>query len=101
MVDYFLPMARLVYEDAGLSPTDRDAVTIARWIKNTGLTKVNAREMQRGEANGWHGTHDAKEINTALAVLVSRKIVASPTPTGEGGRPRVDYLVNPKFLETG
>ena len=47
VADYFMPMAERVYGDAAARPVQRNAATLARWIKRTKATEVHVRNLLR------------------------------------------------------
>ena len=96
---YFLPMAERVYGDAALSDGDRHAATIARWIREKRPTLVNARDIRRKAR--LPGLSEAEQVRSALHVLVEADwIIPAPKSTGvSGGRPRDDFIVNPRVFD--
>jgi hypothetical protein len=97
VVDYFHPMAARVFGDAGLPEADRLATTVAKWILETKPTIVNGKKLRRSA--GLPGLREAEKVKMALGVLVEADwIVPAPSRAGPGGgRPRDDYLVNPRL----
>ena len=95
--DYFLPMARRVFGDAGLSPAERGARTLLKHIIATGAGMVNQRAIR--ETAGLPGLSEAKAVEAAFAALVEDDILFPAAPAGGPGRPRRDYRVNPKLHE--
>jgi hypothetical protein len=68
-------------------------MTLARWIAHNGRTRINARDVKRSA--GLPGLRDVAAVEAAAAVLVEAGwLRADEAPSG--GRPRKDYLVNPK-----
>src|SRR5262249_7136640 len=96
---YFLPMAERVYGDAALSEGDRPAATGARWIVEKRPTLINARDIRRKAR--LPGLSKADQVSAALSVLVEADwIFRAPSSGGiSGGRPREDYVVNPRVFE--
>jgi hypothetical protein len=96
---YFVPMAERVYGDAALSDGDRHAATVARWILQKRPTLINAREVRRNAR--LPGLSVPENVRLALAALVEADwIIPAPKSGGiSGGRPRDDYIVNPRVFE--
>jgi len=100
LADYFMPMARRVFKEAALPEAERDAATIAHWLKkHPEKQKVNASAMERGKEDGFFGLRNRQQIDAALSVLTDHKILMTPKAEGKAGRPRVDFYVNPRFRE--
>jgi Protein of unknown function (DUF3987) len=96
VADYLMPMAERVYGDAAVRKKDRDATTLARWIRKTGATEVHVRNLQREVR--LPGLGDAPAIRAAAAVLVEAGWLIPPV-IGFGTARKVVYAVNPKVLE--
>ncbi len=93
--DYFKPMAERAYGDAALSPADRNAAALAKWLQRTKPDKINLRDLQRG--GGIPALKDRDALKGAVDVLVEAGWL-KPAPSRAGGtqgRQRVDYEVNP------
>ena len=89
--------ARRAYGDAVLPDDEPDARTIARWMVRNGVESINARKLRR-EAR-LPGLTTAGAVVAALDYLEEAGWVW-PAPSREGdkpGRPRGDYIVNPKL----
>jgi hypothetical protein len=96
--DYFMPMAEGVYGDAAIPIADRNAATLARWIKSERPGEVYVRHLQREVRLPWLTTADA--IHTAAAVLVEADWLIPPQARSLGpGRPREVYAINPRLWE--
>jgi Protein of unknown function (DUF3987)/Bifunctional DNA primase/polymerase, N-terminal len=95
--DFFKPMAARVYGDAALPERDRLAAVVARWIIKTRPTSINARKLRR-EAR-LPGLKEADKVRLALEVLEDADWLRRvPERDGETvGRPRGDYVLNPKL----
>ena len=92
---YALPMAQRVYGDAGLPAVERNAASVARYLRRSKLTSFNARDLRR--TAGLPGLRDAEPFKEALDALVEAEWLR-PAPTRHGatvGRRTSDYLVNP------
>ena len=88
-------MAQRVFDNAALSPEVRDAVTIAKWIVKTRSKKINRREIHRSLFNG----KLADVVSDAMEELQSANWIVLDSGNDTVGRPRTDYLVNPKIQE--
>jgi len=98
LTDYFMPMAERVYGDAAIPTADRNAATLARWIKSEHPGEVYVRHLQREVRLPWLTTADA--IHTAAAVLVEADWLVPPRPVAEFGRKRREaYAINPRLWE--
>jgi hypothetical protein len=98
LTDYFMPMAERVYGDAAIPTADRNAATLARWIKSERPGEVYVRHLQREVRLPWLTTADA--IHTAAAVLVEADWLVPPRPVAEFGRKRREaYAINPRLWE--
>lgn len=93
--DYFKPTAERVFGDAALPEADRLAATVARWILKERPDVVNARDLRRKAR--LPGLREADKVKIALAALVEADWLRPPLQTGDRGRPREDYHVNPKL----
>jgi hypothetical protein len=94
VADYFMPMAARVYGDAAASASERNAVTLARWITRERPQEVHVRRLQREVRLPGLGTADA--IHAAAGVLVEADWLRKP-PAQKGfqTRPKAAYPVNP------
>ena len=97
MDGYFLPMAARAFGDGALSEAERDARTLLRWIVATRPTMVNERAIR--ETPGLPGLTKAPTIRAAVAVLVAEDVLLPGPPASGPGRPRADYIVNPRMWE--
>jgi hypothetical protein len=98
VADYLMPMAERVYGDAARSPADRNAATLARWIKRTRPKDVHVRDVQREARLSGLTTADA--IHAACRVLVEAGWLREPHSGGFQKRARQAYAVNPALLTT-
>ena len=96
--DYLMPMAERVYGDASAKKVDRDAATLARWIKQTGPDEVHVRRMQREVR--LPGLGDAAAIHAAAGELVEAGWLTKQVgDVGFQKRPRAAYPVSPLLWE--
>jgi hypothetical protein len=96
VADYLLPMAERTYGDAAAPARDRDAATLARWIAKERPEEVHVRTLQRDVRLPGMATADA--IHEAAAVLMDAGWVLAPAGgSGQAGRPKAAYPVNPEL----
>lgn len=96
---YLIPMAERVYGDAAARREDRDAATLARWIRKARPTEVHVRTLQRSVR--LPGLTTAEAIRAAAEVLVDAGWLADPPRTGEfQHRARTAYPINPAVWES-
>jgi hypothetical protein len=95
--DYFMPMAERVYGDAGATEAERNAATLARWIKKTLPEEVHVRALIRNVR--LPGLRSAEKIKIAAKVLVDADWLREPV-VGFGPQRKVAYTVNPKVRKT-
>ena len=93
---YAYPMAERAYAEASVPPEVRGAKIIADIIVSEKITLLSQREVQR---RALRGLRRAKQIEASIDVLIQ---AAWLRPTGRssgpvGGRPRLEYPVNPKI----
>lgn len=92
---YAIPMAARVYGDAALPPVDRNAATLARYIRRKKLKRINARDIRRDAR--LPGLRDAESVREAIEALVDADWL-QPAPSRDSsnpGRQKADYRVNP------
>ena len=94
--DYLVPMTEKAYGAATLSQEEMYAHELLNHIVNQKIPSFNAREWYR--APPVQGMSSTKIIYTAISILSECGVVreAHPDPGVMGGRPRKDYIVNPK-----
>lgn len=92
------PMARRVFGAAAVSPNERNAAVLARWLRQQKLATFNARSARR-EGRGCPIT-DAAAMSTACEVLMKAGIIRylGGREGGAKGRQRLDYEVNPLLV---
>ncbi|MXO63432.1 DUF3987 domain-containing protein [Qipengyuania oceanensis] len=99
--DYAKPMAARTYGDAAVSPKERNAALLARYIRKTGLSLVNLRELRRHP----HKPHlkplqDRGALEEAVEALEDASWIRPQFDRDGGpGQPRKDYAVNPQVLK--
>lgn len=94
---YALPMAERVYGDAALPVDERNAATLARYIKRNRLRSINTRDVQRTAR--LPGMREASDIAPAVEALVEAGWLR-PDPSRKGGgvgRHKADFAVNPSI----
>ncbi|MFP4465290.1 MAG: hypothetical protein ACLFP8_08760, partial [Alphaproteobacteria bacterium] len=99
LTDYFDPMARRSFDNAALPVEVRNAVTIAKWLIKAKPDRINTREVQRASLGGMDIADDVREAFEELQN--AHWIEPDPANNKTGGRPRSDYLVNPKIYGGG
>jgi hypothetical protein len=98
LTDYFMPMAERVYGDAAIPLADRNATTLARWIRSERPEEVYVRHVQRVVHLPRLTTAEA--IHAAAAVLVEADWLLPPRPATEFGQKRREaYAINPQLWE--
>ena len=100
--DYVKVMQRRVFTHAIEAPEVTDARLIASWIVDQRKESLNKSEVRREAGiKGLNSRTPAEIVDNAMATLVSMNWVI---PAGEEtkrrrGRPRADYIVNPRVWE--
>jgi hypothetical protein len=90
---YFVEQARRVFHEASMPPDEQAARLVARWILSEGIVRFNAREARR-KIGGI--VREARTMAGACAALVDCGVIAPEPGRGDtGGRPRLDFVVNP------
>jgi hypothetical protein len=98
MESYFLPMAERVYGDASIPAPEQAAMHVARYLRRTGRSEFNARDLRR-EIGG--PVRQAKAM-TAVCSLLEEAGLIRPRFQRDGskaGRLARDFEVNPAVLE--
>jgi hypothetical protein len=97
--DYAKPTAQRVFGDAGLPPVERNAAALAKYIRKTGATSINVRDVRRSA--GIPQLKDTDAAEAACAALVEADwLKHGPTRAGvSAGRARKDFAVNPAVLD--
>jgi hypothetical protein len=90
--DYLMPMAERVYGDAAAKKVDRDAATLARWIRQHRPEEVHVRTMQREVR--LPGLGDAESIHSACGALVEAGWLAKAPRANGNDRQRAAYPVS-------
>jgi hypothetical protein len=92
--EYVKPMLRRVAGDAALPKADRNAATLARAILDRRPERINARDVRRS----WRlpGLRETADVAAAINVLLEARWLVRPQVAHERGRPREDYVVNPR-----
>jgi hypothetical protein len=99
MRDYFVPMAERTYGDAASTEAERNASTLAAWIKRERPDEVHVRHLQRTVR--LPGLRTAADIHAAAELLVDADWLSAPPKGVEygPGRSRVAYAVNRRLFE--
>lgn len=93
---YFKPIANGVFRGISRPKSDRDAATLASWIRKNRIRQFNAKEVRR-TAN-LPGLKESAAMMSAIEVLKDAHWII-PTGTREGptvGRAKADFSVNPE-----
>ena len=94
ITEYFDPMALRAFDDAALPEETRNAMSLAKWIIRTNPERVSTRDIQRSCLKGCK----SDKIDNAVTELVAANWLApAPDNHATGGRPKKDFLVNPKI----
>jgi hypothetical protein len=70
--EYFIPMAERVYGDAAIPVPERNARTLARYLKQGKLREFNARTLQRVIGGP---LRDADAVKAACAALIEAGLI--------------------------
>lgn len=93
---YLIPMAERVYGDAAATTAEKNAATLAKWIRKTQPAEVHVRHLQRNER--LPGLNRAEAIHAACDVLVEAAWLRPPTKGGYQERAKQAYEINPQLL---
>jgi hypothetical protein len=94
---YFLPMAARVLGDASIPEEERNARTLAGWVMTTRPEKVNVSSIR--DFARLPGLRESKTVKAAFHFLSEAGWLREAGRTGERGRPRRDWTVNPKIWD--
>lgn len=98
VADYLIPMAERVYGDATATEPERNAATLARWIRKARPEAVHVRTLQREVR--LPGLNNAAAIHAAAEVLIEADWLRPPPPQrGFQTRPKAIYPVNPAIVD--
>jgi hypothetical protein len=98
--EYFIPMAERVYGDAAIPVPERNARTLARYLKQGKLREFNARALQRVIGGP---LRDADAVKAACAALIEAGLIreqfsrSGATP----GKKAHNYEVDPAVYQGG
>lgn len=95
MREYFLPGAVRVLAEASVPQEERNARSLATWIAATRPGKVNVSAI-RDDAR-IPGLRKTEAVKAASSYLCDAGWLVPVEPTGRGGRPRGDFIVNPRL----
>ncbi len=97
MDGYSLPMAFRVLGDSAISTEERSARTLATWIFQTRPEAINVSLIR--DTARLPGLRESDPVKMACRFLEDAAWLR-PTPlSGRNGRPRGDYLINPRLWE--
>jgi hypothetical protein len=95
--NYFNPMAKRAFDEAALPEDIRNAMTLAKWVIRGRVTTLNTRDVLRARLKN---LGKADKLDFAIGELVEAGWLIEAPDNGESvGRPRRNYLVNPKIQE--
>lgn len=94
---YFKPMAERVFSDASVTEEELNTSTLAKYIVKKKLKMINLRQVRR-EAH-LQGLSKAEKMQKAADNLVESNWLFEPEYSPVPGRPRGDYVVNPRIWE--
>ena len=97
MRSYFLPMAARVLGDASVPAEERNARTLAEWIMRTRPAVLNVSAIRDGAR--LPGLRESDPVKQACRFLADAGWLLPPVDTGQPGRPRGDWTVNPRLWE--
>jgi Protein of unknown function (DUF3987) len=94
-LDYATNMMSHVFQDLSVTDADRDAASLARYIKASSVTVLNEREIYQKQFHSLRDVQRRKQVFFKLEEAGWIRRVEAST----GGRPRGDWNVNPKIRE--
>lgn len=97
MDGYFLPMAARVLGDASVPEDERNARTLAAWVMETRPGRVNVSAIR--DTARLSGLRESDAVKAACRYLAEARWLAEPPRQQHApGRPRGDWLVNPRLF---
>ena len=99
MDTYFVPMAARVLGDASIPVEERNARTLAAWIMETRPELVNVSAIR--DSARLSGLRETGAVKGACRFLVEAGWLAEAPCASTAGRPRGDWLVNPRLFGGG
>jgi hypothetical protein len=96
MDGYFMPMAVRVLGDASIPEDERNARTLAVWIMQTRPERVNVSAIR--DTARLSGLRESDAVKAACRYLAEAGWLAEPPRQPGPGRPRGDWLVNPRLF---
>lgn len=97
MRSYFLPMAARVLGDASVPAEERNARTLAEWIMRERPAVANVSSIRDGAR--LPGLRESDPVKQACRFLADAGWLLPPVDTGQAGRPRGDWTVNPRLWQ--
>lgn len=94
---YFLPMAFRVLGDASVPAEETRARTLAAWIMRTRPAVVNVSAIRDGAR--LPGLRESEPVKDACRFLADARWLLPADGTGQAGRPRGDWTVNPRLWD--
>ena len=101
--DWAIPMAQRTLEVMYRSPSDQQAVTLARHLRREKLGAFNARQLRRGEYGPAGALSEPATMEAACRVLMEAGLIRFVGARNHSHKGRVsgDYEVNPALFEVG
>jgi hypothetical protein len=95
--EYFIPMAERVFGDASIPATERNAMTLARYLRAHRLARFNARDLRR-EIGGT--LREPAPMDAACTARVEAGLIRPRFERAgqTSGKPAKNYEVNPAVL---
>lgn len=88
------PMALRVGGITGASEAEQDAAALAKWLNQFRIRNFNARDVRRTRTLGGR-LSTAGGITAACEILERAGIIRRDAPSGDRGRPPLNFEVNP------
>jgi hypothetical protein len=92
--EYFMPMAKRVFGDAGATDAERNAATLARWMLKERPHDMHVRRLLREVR--LPGLRSAEQVKAAAKILVDADWLRAPV-IGFGAQSKVVYAINPRL----
>jgi hypothetical protein len=97
MSTYFLPMAECVLHNAVLPRERQNAQTLARWLLQHEPRSINVSDIR--DRAKLPGLRESEDVKAACRYLEEARWLLGQPGTGQRGRPRGDYTINPMIWE--
>jgi putative DNA primase/helicase len=97
LADLLISHARAAFEMMSNEPAQDDAQTVLRWIVANGKRVFRQNDALKSIRQ----FRTVERLVQALKVLTGRNMISEPLKRGTGGRPSIQYTVNPAILPKG